>query len=87
MGDKKISNKACISFVELIKSLLGAPPELSHVMALMDCLILLHPVDSTYITNDKTSFYFLISFNQTYGRNSGINEYKLLFNRKIFMKL
>lgn len=51
----------CCSLVELVRSLMGAPPEFSHVVAVADCLLLLHPASATYITHVRPSYYFLLS--------------------------
>lgn len=51
----------CCSLVELVRSLMGAPPEFSHVLAVADCLLLLHPASATYITHVRPSYYFLLS--------------------------
>lgn len=40
---------------------MGAPPEFSHVVAVADCLLLLHPASATYITHVRPSYYFLLS--------------------------
>ncbi|KAL0267522.1 UNVERIFIED_CONTAM: hypothetical protein PYX00_009770 [Menopon gallinae] len=54
------------TLVELVRSLMGAPPDFSHIVAIMDCLIILHPVNATYITHTKSSFYLILSAGQTF---------------------
>lgn len=56
-----IHPSVCCSLVELVRSLMGAPPEFSHVVAVADCLLLLHPASATYITHVRPSYYFLLS--------------------------
>jgi hypothetical protein len=51
----------CCSLVELIRSLMGAPPEFSHIVAVTDFLVLLHRASATYITHLRSSFYFILS--------------------------
>ncbi|GLH06434.1 Neurobeachin [Gryllus bimaculatus] len=51
----------CCSLVELIRSLMGAPPEFSHIVAVTDFLVLLHQASATYVTHVRPSFYFLLS--------------------------
>ncbi|XP_069691772.1 lysosomal-trafficking regulator isoform X2 [Periplaneta americana] len=51
----------CCSLVELIRSLMGSPPEFSHIVAVTDFLVLLHRASATYITHVRNSFYFLLS--------------------------
>ncbi|XP_068085277.1 lysosomal-trafficking regulator [Anabrus simplex] len=57
----QLHSSVCCSLVELIRSLMGAPPEFSHVVAVTDFLVLLHQASSTYITHVRPSFYFLLS--------------------------
>lgn len=45
---------------------MGAPPEFNHIVAVMDALILLHPVNATYVTHLKSSFYSVLSPRQSY---------------------
>lgn len=61
-----MGREAWLAVVELVRSLMGAPPEFSHVVAVMDTLLLLHPANTTYITHLKNSFYFLLSAGQNY---------------------
>ncbi|GFG30500.1 hypothetical protein Cfor_08123, partial [Coptotermes formosanus] len=51
----------CCSLVELIRSLMGSPPEFSHIVAVTDFLVLLHRASATYVTHLRSSFYFLLS--------------------------
>ncbi|KAF4522717.1 hypothetical protein B566_EDAN012734, partial [Ephemera danica] len=48
------------SLVELIRSLMGAPPEFSHVVFVADFLLLLHRASATYVTHSRNNFYFLL---------------------------
>ncbi|XP_063221149.1 lysosomal-trafficking regulator isoform X2 [Bacillus rossius redtenbacheri] len=63
---------AC-SLVELVRSLMGAPPEFCHVVAVSDFLVLLHRASATYITHARSSFYFLLApvppSHPTHGKN------------------
>lgn len=77
---KNLGEDVCYSLVELIRSLMGAPPEFSHVVAVMDCLVLLHPVNATYITHVKNSFYLLLSAGQTYSSQSKFELLKKYFS-------
>ncbi|KAG8260670.1 hypothetical protein J6590_091786 [Homalodisca vitripennis] len=51
----------CDGVVELIRSLMGAPPELPHIISIYDYLILAHPAHATYVTSVRPSFYFLVT--------------------------
>lgn len=51
----------CCSLVELIRSLMGSPPEFAHIVAVTDFLVLLHRASATYVTHLRSSFYFLLS--------------------------
>jgi hypothetical protein len=48
------------SLVELIRSLMGAPPEFSHIVFVADFLLLLHRASATYVTHSRNNFYFLL---------------------------
>ncbi|XP_057327101.1 lysosomal-trafficking regulator [Microplitis mediator] len=48
------------SIVELIRALMGAPPEFSHLVAIMDYLILVHQASDTYVTHSRHNMYFLL---------------------------
>lgn len=48
------------SLVELVRSLMGAPPEFSHVVAVADFLLLLHRASATYVSHARSNFYFLL---------------------------
>jgi len=68
-GKTCIGRDVWLMIVELVRSLIGAPPEMSHLVALMDTLIILHPVNVTYVTHLKNTFYFLLSAGSTYNVN------------------
>ncbi|XP_046387473.1 lysosomal-trafficking regulator isoform X2 [Ischnura elegans] len=55
------SPSVCCSLVEVIRSLMGAPPEFSHIVALSDFLILVHRASATFVSHARSSFYFLPS--------------------------
>ncbi|XP_034950425.1 lysosomal-trafficking regulator [Chelonus insularis] len=46
--------------IELIRSLMGAPPEFSHLVAIMDYLLLVHQASDTYVTHSRHNMYFLL---------------------------
>nr|CAD7400993.1 unnamed protein product [Timema cristinae] len=56
-----LPSSVCCSLVELIRSLMGAPPEFCHVVAVTDFLVLLHRASATYVTHARQSFYFLLA--------------------------
>ena len=58
---RPLHSSVCMSLVELVRSLMGAPPEFAHIVAVADCLLLLHPASATYITHLRQSYYFLLS--------------------------
>ncbi|KAG8236420.1 hypothetical protein J437_LFUL012841 [Ladona fulva] len=58
-----LSSSVCCSLVEVIRLLMGAPPEFSHIVALSDFLVLVHQASATYITHARSSFYFLLTPN------------------------
>ncbi|KAF7992714.1 hypothetical protein HCN44_005058 [Aphidius gifuensis] len=46
--------------VELIRALMGAPPEFAHLVAITDYLILVHQASETYVTHSRHNIYFLL---------------------------
>lgn len=46
--------------VELIRALMGAPPEFAHIVAITDYLVLVHQASETYITHSRHNIYFLL---------------------------
>nr|CAD7196152.1 unnamed protein product [Timema douglasi] len=56
-----LPSSVCCSLVELVRSLMGAPPEFCHVVAVTDFLVLLHRASATYVTHARQSFYFLLA--------------------------
>ncbi|KAK2579125.1 hypothetical protein KPH14_001295 [Odynerus spinipes] len=46
--------------VELIRALMGAPPEFAHLVAITDYLVLVHQASETYITHSRHNIYFLL---------------------------
>ncbi|XP_059485723.1 lysosomal-trafficking regulator isoform X2 [Neocloeon triangulifer] len=49
------------SVVELVRSLMGAPPEFSHIVAVADFLLLVHRASATYVSHARSNFYFLLA--------------------------
>jgi hypothetical protein len=47
--------------VELIRALMGAPPEFSHLVLITDYLILVHQASETYVTHSRHNMYFLLT--------------------------
>ncbi|KAK0171372.1 hypothetical protein PV328_009113 [Microctonus aethiopoides] len=48
------------AIVELIRALMGAPPDFSHLVAIMNYLVLVHQASNTYITHSRHNIYFLL---------------------------
>ncbi|XP_076297603.1 lysosomal-trafficking regulator mauve isoform X3 [Lasioglossum baleicum] len=46
--------------VELIRALMGAPPEVAYLVAITDFLVLVHEASATYITHSRHNMYFLL---------------------------
>ncbi|XP_054002539.1 lysosomal-trafficking regulator isoform X2 [Hylaeus anthracinus] len=46
--------------VELIRALMGAPPEFAHLVAITDYLVLVHQASETHITHSRHNIYFLL---------------------------
>lgn len=46
--------------VELVRALMGAPPEFAHLVAITDYLVLVHQASDTYVTHSRHNMYFLL---------------------------
>ncbi|XP_023288682.1 lysosomal-trafficking regulator isoform X2 [Orussus abietinus] len=46
--------------VELIRALMGAPPEFAHLVAITDYLVLVHQASETYVTHSRHNMYFML---------------------------
>jgi hypothetical protein len=49
------------SLVELVRSLMGAPPEFSHIVAVADFLLLVHRASATFVSHARANCYFLLT--------------------------
>lgn len=49
-----------ITIVELIRALMGAPPEFAHLVAITDYLVLVHQASETYVTHSRHNIYFML---------------------------
>lgn len=48
------------AIVELIRALMGAPPEFAHLVAITDYLVLVHQASETYVTHSRYNMYFIL---------------------------
>nr|XP_031829347.1 lysosomal-trafficking regulator isoform X2 [Nomia melanderi] len=55
-----IDSSTGTAVVELIRALMGAPPEFAHLVAITDFLVLVHQASETYITHSRHNIYFLL---------------------------
>ncbi|XP_078037136.1 lysosomal-trafficking regulator mauve isoform X2 [Augochlora pura] len=55
-----IDSRTATAVVELIRALMGAPPEFAHLVAITDFLVLVHQASETYITHSRHNIYFLL---------------------------
>ncbi|XP_020281501.1 lysosomal-trafficking regulator isoform X2 [Pseudomyrmex gracilis] len=55
-----LDSNIATAIVELIRALMGAPPELSHLIAITDYLVLVHQASDTYITHLRHNMYFML---------------------------
>ncbi|KAM3959590.1 LOW QUALITY PROTEIN: lysosomal-trafficking regulator mauve [Aphomia sociella] len=49
------------SLVQLVRALLGAPPQLAQLAHLADFLLLMHQASDTFVTHSRANFYFLLT--------------------------
>ncbi|GFN74593.1 lysosomal-trafficking regulator [Plakobranchus ocellatus] len=56
-GQPSLSVNVSISAAKVVRSLLGSPPDLHLMMAVMDFLLLVHPAASGYISFNPEAFY------------------------------
>ncbi|XP_077276800.1 lysosomal-trafficking regulator mauve isoform X2 [Temnothorax americanus] len=61
-----------IAIVELMRALMGAPPEFAHLVAITDYLVLVHQASETYVTHSRHNIYFMLP--QLKEKNSKRND-------------
>lgn len=49
-----------IAIIELMRALMGAPPEFAHLVAITDYLVLVHQASETYVTHSRHNIYFML---------------------------
>ncbi|XP_073990723.1 lysosomal-trafficking regulator mauve isoform X4 [Rhodnius prolixus] len=92
----KLDQQLCGALVDVIRGLMTAPPQLHHVTAVADYLLLAHPAHATYISHARTSIYFVLpprppSRQRRHARRNDselfdrtdIGEYRGLFTRPV----
>lgn len=55
-----LDDELCNALVDVTRGLMTAPPQLSHVTAIADYLLLAHPAHATYISHARSSLYFVL---------------------------
>ncbi|XP_011343929.2 lysosomal-trafficking regulator isoform X3 [Ooceraea biroi] len=63
-----------ITIVELIRALMGAPPEFAHLVAITDYLVLVHQASETYVTHSRHNIYFMLPQFREKGTNLKTNS-------------
>jgi hypothetical protein len=53
-----LSLPVCHYLVNIVRELIGSPPDLHAVILLCDFLLLMHPAASTYVSHNSEDFYF-----------------------------
>ncbi|XP_047002591.1 lysosomal-trafficking regulator [Schistocerca americana] len=66
----------CCSLVELVRSLMGAPPEFSHIVSVADFLLLAHPARHTYISHGRNNYYFVLDENSSSPLSGSLTEWR-----------
>ncbi|KAK9508246.1 hypothetical protein O3M35_007946 [Rhynocoris fuscipes] len=95
-SSSRLDQELCVSLVDVIRGLMTAPPQLHHVTAVADYLLLAHPAHATYISHSRASLYFVLpprppSKQRRHARKSGgglfdrsdVGEYRGLFTRPV----
>ncbi|XP_025074143.1 lysosomal-trafficking regulator [Pogonomyrmex barbatus] len=77
-----------IAIVELMRALMGAPPEFAHLVAITDYLVLVHQASETYVTHSRHNIYFMLpqlKENNTSSKRSNIviSDDSLVENSKL----
>jgi len=63
-----------IAIVELMRALMGAPPEFAHLVAITDYLVLVHQASETYVTHSRHNIYFMLPQLKRKDTNSKRND-------------
>lgn len=56
-----IDSSTASAVVDLVRALMGVPPEFSHLVIITDFLVLVHQASETYVTHARRNMYFLLS--------------------------
>ncbi|KYN43656.1 Lysosomal-trafficking regulator [Trachymyrmex septentrionalis] len=69
-----LSSNTGIAIVELMRALMGAPPEFAHLVAITDYLVLIHQASETYVTHSRHNIYFMLPQLKEKNTNSKRND-------------
>lgn len=69
-----LSSNTGIAIVELMRALMGAPPEFAHLVAITDYLVLIHQASETYVTHSRHNIYFMLPQLKEKDMNSKRND-------------
>ncbi|XP_047508716.1 lysosomal-trafficking regulator isoform X1 [Pieris napi] len=56
-----LSERGSLTLVQVVRTLLDAPPLLANIALLADFLLLMHQASETFITHSRANFYFLVT--------------------------
>ncbi|KAJ2942698.1 hypothetical protein O0L34_g2168 [Tuta absoluta] len=68
---------ASTSLVQLVRGLMGSPPQLERLVLLADFLLLMHQASDTFVTHSRANFYFLLA-----AETQDSSEFQLHFKRR-----
>ncbi|XP_035828113.1 lysosomal-trafficking regulator isoform X2 [Aplysia californica] len=75
-GQPSLSVPVSQSAAHVVKSLLGSPPDLHLLMAVMDFLLLVHPAPSGFISFTRGAFYFKLWWDGSKPRSVSMRDTK-----------
>ena len=58
-GCPPFTNAVCENIIRIVKQLVGDPPDIHHVIAICDFLLLAHPAANAYVFHAELDFYFM----------------------------
>lgn len=59
--DSNVNNDLCSAILEFIKTMIGTPPSIDHIGAIIDYLYVVHPTSLSFCANSSKGYYFLFS--------------------------
>lgn len=72
--DSNVNNDLCSAILEFIKTMIGTPPSIDHISAIIDYLYVVHPTSLSFCSNSSKGYYFLFSSLSQHKRKKQVSK-------------